>query len=421
MEPTEYNQNDQGFPTNDNTIHMLDQEIDQPSQSMILNNDEQQYSQGDCLEHETFSVNKSVNNINEGSLQSALLDVPVLPSSFDNLPSTIFTSLSYNTVETIITFVPSESCTSSSKEKDQKQKKNFLGFHIKIEEEPKQNIFEDVPKDSTTLIFQNLSTEVHVNEFNIARYLGCGKYGSVDAVKIIRPSYEIDLAVKRIPLITKTEESSVIQTELSIIKEIMNSSTCPYLIDYYGYLIDTVVSALEFLSEKNYFHRDIKPENILVNTQVIFKLSDYGICCKIDEIYSDKYHLMGTIHYLSPELLDMPPDYCSKQSELWALGISLIEIINGQHPYMGSDILDHWILFQRFNPTISNRNFSKNIEDLILSLVKKNVQCRLDSYSKILSMPFIQNIPKESTIDEIKFIESVIEIIQELPVEASEY
>ncbi|CAF1234654.1 unnamed protein product [Rotaria sp. Silwood1] len=350
MESTDYNQNDRCFPADGSTIHTPAQEVDQPSQGMIFNNDEQRYLQGGCLE------------------------------------------------------------------------KNIYGFHFEIKEERKQNMFETAPKDSTTLKFKNASTEVHINEFNIVRYLGCGRYGSVDAVKIIRKYREIDLAVKR-------------HSELCICMQLMNSTMKKFYETMHSYktivcsnfdlfiarLIHNVVTALEFLSEKNYFHRDIKPENILVNSQGIFKLSDYGICCKIDEIYSNDYRLMGTIHYLSPELLGTPPDLCSKQSELWALGISLIEIISGQHPCIGSDILDQWGKIQSFNPTISNKSLSKNIEALILSLVEKDVQYRPNSYSQILSMPFVQNIPKESTIDEINFIGSVIEIIQELSIEASEY
>ncbi|CAF3751818.1 unnamed protein product [Rotaria sp. Silwood1] len=154
---------------------------------------------------------------------------------------------------------------------------------------------------------------------------------------------------------TKPEYVFVLRTELKMAKEIMNSNGCPYLVDYYGLMIDinkselcicmqlmdstmksfyetmhsynkivinnldlfishlihNVISALEFLAKKSYFHRDIKPENILINNRGVFKLSDYGICCSKDEINSNEYHLMGIIHYLSPEILETPPHICS--------------------------------------------------------------------------------------------------------------
>ncbi|CAF4886378.1 unnamed protein product, partial [Rotaria sp. Silwood1] len=49
MESTDYNQNDRCFPADGSTIHTPAQEVDQPSQGMIFNNDEQRYLQGGCL------------------------------------------------------------------------------------------------------------------------------------------------------------------------------------------------------------------------------------------------------------------------------------------------------------------------------------------------------------------------------------
>ncbi|CAF3765916.1 unnamed protein product [Rotaria sp. Silwood1] len=320
-----------------------------------------------------------------------------------------------------------------------------------------------VLKISTEFEINNKLFKIDVNNLTSGQNLGEGKYGFVQKVNI-KQNGGIDIAVKRMKFRTKPEYVFVLRTELKMAKEIMNSNGCPYLVDYYGLMIDinkselcicmqlmdstmksfyetmhsynkivinnldlfishlihNVISALEFLAKKSYFHRDIKPENILINNRGVFKLSDYGICCSKDEINSNEYHLMGTIHYLSPEILETPPHICSIQSELWAVGITLIEIVNGQHPWPSANLLDHLIKINSYNPTISNKIISKEIEDFILHLLKRNAQDRPISYNEILNMSFIKRIPNEPTINELNFIRSIIEIIQEFAIEVKE-
>ncbi|CAF1293348.1 unnamed protein product [Rotaria sordida] len=416
---------------------MQNSSVRQPIQSTIFADDERKYLEAGCLDYGEFNANQSDNQANDKPIRSALLDEPVLLIDLDNSPK----------------FQSGKYCYNDHK------------FRIEINDEEKQDEFglKILLKKSIEFKVNNKLFTIDVNNLTSGQNLGVGKYGFVQKVNI-EQNGGIDIAVKRIQLRTEPEYAAVIHTELKMAKEILNSNRYPYLLDYYGLIIDTdnselcicmqlmdstmksfyetmylyneimpnnldlfisrlihnVITALEFLAKKNYFHRDIKPENILINNHGVFKLSDYGICCSKDDINSNKYRLMGTIHYLSPEILETPPYICSVQSELWALGITLIEIVNGQHPYISSNSLDQCIKINNYNPTISNKIISKEIEDFILSLLKRNVQDRPISYDEILNMLFIKRIPNEPTINELNFIKSVIEIIQELAIEVKE-
>lgn len=54
-------------------------------------------------------------------------------------------------------------------------------------------------------------------------------------------------------------------------------------------------------------HRDIKPGNILINSQGDVKISDLGICGKIENTKDQINTWVGTLSYMSPERLNGEP------------------------------------------------------------------------------------------------------------------
>ncbi|PHJ26030.1 protein kinase (incomplete catalytic triad) [Cystoisospora suis] len=64
-----------------------------------------------------------------------------------------------------------------------------------------------------------------------------------------------------------------------------------------------VLSGLAFLHEHRCIHRDVKPPNILINSQGIVKLADFGISRFLDSVKGDSLTFVGTELYMSPERL----------------------------------------------------------------------------------------------------------------------
>ena len=99
-----------------------------------------------------------------------------------------------------------------------------------------------------------------------------------------------------------------------------------------------VAAALAHVHERGILHRDVKPANVLVarrGASLQAKLADLGIARLVDGTRMTAVGtLLGTAAYLSPEqVLGDPP---SPASDVYALGLMLIEGLTGAHPFPGT-------------------------------------------------------------------------------------
>ncbi len=80
---------------------------------------------------------------------------------------------------------------------------------------------------------------------------------------------------------------------------------------------------------KNIVHHDIKPDNILFTVTDEIKISDFGVANR----------LSGTGPYMAPELFRATePDLQDPRTDIYALGITLIETLSGLNPYKGKPL-----------------------------------------------------------------------------------
>ena len=99
-----------------------------------------------------------------------------------------------------------------------------------------------------------------------------------------------------------------------------------------------VLLGLEVAHQGGILHRDIKPSNLLLARQGLIKIADFGLACLAvdldsEERLTNENEVVGTARYLSPEIAqggDHTP-----RSDLYALGITLIELAAGRHPHAG--------------------------------------------------------------------------------------
>ena len=86
-----------------------------------------------------------------------------------------------------------------------------------------------------------------------------------------------------------------------------------------------ICTALEICAKRNIIHRDIKPENIFVNDFGFFKLGDFGIARKMENMTSGLSQ-KGTYNYMAPEVYN--GGTYDARVDIYSLGIVLYRLLN---------------------------------------------------------------------------------------------
>jgi eukaryotic-like serine/threonine-protein kinase len=96
-----------------------------------------------------------------------------------------------------------------------------------------------------------------------------------------------------------------------------------------------VAEALEYANRQGVLHRDVKPSNLLLDRQGNTWLTDFGLAktAEADDLTATG-ETLGTIRYMAPERFQ---GVCDARSDLYALGLTLYELVALRPPYEESD------------------------------------------------------------------------------------
>jgi serine/threonine-protein kinase len=99
-------------------------------------------------------------------------------------------------------------------------------------------------------------------------------------------------------------------------------------------IMKQLTSAIAHAHQNQIIHRDIKPQNILMDGIDKVKITDFGIAMALSATsFTQTNSVLGTVHYLSPE--QARGGTATKQSDIYALGIVLYELLTGKLPFSG--------------------------------------------------------------------------------------
>ena len=99
-----------------------------------------------------------------------------------------------------------------------------------------------------------------------------------------------------------------------------------------------VLDAIAHAHAAGIIHRDLKPSNILIATDGTARVMDFGIAARNEAPASGQAPLVGTPAYMAPEYLEH--HRCSEQSDVFAAGLVLYEMLVGHRAIDGGTIYE---------------------------------------------------------------------------------
>lgn len=137
-----------------------------------------------------------------------------------------------------------------------------------------------------------------------------------------------------------------------------------------------IASALSQAHKAHIVHRDIKPQNILVGTDGVVKVTDFGIArAATASTMTTTANAAGSVHYFSPE--QARGGYVDEKSDIYSLGITMFEMITGVLPFQGNNSVS--IALMHINDELPDiRQYNPNCTPSLEGIIKKATMKKAD-------------------------------------------
>jgi serine/threonine-protein kinase len=147
-----------------------------------------------------------------------------------------------------------------------------------------------------------------------------------------------------------------------------------------------VCSAIAFAHSHQVIHRDLRPANILMTSDGIPKVTDFGTSRVLDmQMEAFARTRIGSPPYMAPEHFR---GRAVLQSDIWSIGISIYEMLTGKVPYYDVDpikIAEYFSTTKGFNsPHICNPQVPKPFSDVVMKCLKVKLGDRYISAQELL-------------------------------------
>lgn len=287
------------------------------------------------------------------------------------------------------------------------------------------------------------SFAINMEQFQLDEELGRGNYGTVK--KVLHKPTNVAMAMKEIRLELDEAKLNAIIMEL----DILHRAVAPEIVDFYGaFFIEScvyycmeymdagsldklqgagvpedvlgriagsMVRGLKFLKDElQIIHRDVKPTNVLVNRKGEIKLCDFGVSGQLEKSLAKTN--IGCQSYMAPERIKGDESQnnlgtYTVSSDVWSLGLSMIEIALGQYPYPPETYSNVFAQLTAIvhgdAPQLPADKFSQEACDWVESCLVKDPEGRA-TYKELLEMPFLIADSKRK-VDMIGWVDGALE------------
>ncbi len=148
-----------------------------------------------------------------------------------------------------------------------------------------------------------------------------------------------------------------------------------------------ICSALAKAHSRHIIHRDIKPHNIMMNSDGVPKVADFGIARSVSsETATTKLDTVGSVHYSSPE--QVRGGFTDEKSDIYSIGVTIFEMVTGKLPFDGETPVA--IALQHIQdvppvPSSIKPGIPQALDQIILKAMAKSKKDRYDSVAELMN------------------------------------
>ncbi len=146
-----------------------------------------------------------------------------------------------------------------------------------------------------------------------------------------------------------------------------------------------IVQGLSKTHQKGIIHRDVKPANIIVTTEGVAKILDFGLSKLHGQTALTKAgSTVGTVAYMSPE--QARGDQADKRTDIWSTGVVLYEMLVGHRPFKGEydQVVLYSILNQDPPPVADLRDdVPADLQAIVTKCLQKDLTRRYQSAAEL--------------------------------------
>jgi serine/threonine protein kinase len=147
-------------------------------------------------------------------------------------------------------------------------------------------------------------------------------------------------------------------------------------LDEFFAIISQVCAGLHFAHERGVIHRDIKPQNLMINTEAVVKIVDWGVAKNVQAAGSMSYTFAGTGGYMPPEVVRLErmtreervrSEGVDRRADIYSLGVTMYQLLTREFPFDGQNEVERGVTDKQY--LILSKHAKSSLSEIVLKAI----------------------------------------------------